>query len=181
MFSYQKTFLAACAALTCFVSQALTVETLRTQYQTDPVGIDKQAPVFSWQLRSDRRATVQQSYQVEIGLDRNMSGIVFDSGTVDSNASANVTLEGLQLQPSTRYYWRVTVTDNYGETAVSEPGAYFETGLMGSGWSGAQWIAPGTGAPQISNPDAGRLAPKTGFRVSGRMYGITALQNVSPR
>ena len=175
MFSYQKTFLAACAALTCFVSQALTVETLRTQYQTDPVGIDKQAPVFSWQLRSDRRATVQQSYQVEIGLDRNMSGIVFDSGTVDSNASANVTLEGLQLQPSTRYYWRVTVTDNYGETAVSEPGAYFETGLMGSGWSGAQWIAPGTGAPQISNPDAENIKDyviETDFEIDRAAAGL---------
>lgn len=152
MFNYQKLFLTACATLGCLVSQALTVGTLRTQYQTNPVGIDKVSPVFSWQLNSDRRSTVQKSFQLEIGLDSNMSGIVYDSGTVDSNSSANVKLEGLQLQPSTRYYWRVTVTDNHGETAVSQPGAYFETGLMGSGWSGAQWIAPGTGAPQAVDP-----------------------------
>ncbi len=184
MFNSKKTILATCAAMTCLASQALTVETLRTQYQTNPVGIDKESPMFSWQLRSDQRSTVQKSYQVEIGLDRNMSGIVFDSGTVESASSVNVQLDGLQLQPSTRYYWRVTVTDNHGETAVSQPGAYFETGLLGSGWSGAQWIASGTGAPQTSEPGADVIKDyviETDFEVdraaAGLIWGATDRNN----
>ena len=127
-----------------------------------------------------------------------MSGIIFDSGTVESNSSVNVQLEGLQLQPSTRYYWRVTVTDNHGETAVSQPGAYFETGLLGSGWSGAQWIASGSGAPQTSEPGAdlikdygapqtaitstcGRSAQKARCHASAHTYGTTAIRSAWPR
>ncbi len=143
MYYHRKLLLAACGSFACLAAQALTVGTLRTQYLENPVGIDNANPSFSWQLSSDQRSTVQKSYHVEIGTDKNMSGIVYDSGTVNSGSSANVKLEGLQLEPSTRYYWRVTVTDNHGETATSAPGAYFETGLMDSGWSGAQWIAAG--------------------------------------
>lgn len=143
MFYHRKLMLAACGSIACLAAQALTVGTLRTQYLENPVGLDNPNPSFSWQLSSDHRSTVQKSYQVEIGTDQNMSGIVYDSGTVESSSSANVKLAGLQLEPSTRYYWRVTVTDNNGETATSPAGAYFETGLMDSGWSGAQWIAAG--------------------------------------
>ena len=137
---YRKTALTAVSALAAFAAQALSVGVLRTQYLENPVGLDNVSPRFSWQLSSDARSTVQQSYQVEIATDRNMSETVYDSGTVNSRESANVELEGLELQPSTRYYWRVTVTDNHGERATSTNPAYFETGLMGSGWSGAQWI-----------------------------------------
>lgn len=136
----RKTVVAAMAAMGWFAAQALTVGTLRTQYLENPLGIDSSSPKFSWQLKSDARGTLQESYQVEIATDAAMGQMVYDSGVVRSGESANVELEGLQLQPSTRYYWRVTVTDNHGETASSASSAYFETGLMGSGWSGAEWI-----------------------------------------
>lgn len=145
MYHYRKHLLAGCALLACVSSQALTVDALRTQYLTNPVGIDAESPMFSWQLQSDVRSTRQQSYKIEIGLDKNMSGIVYDSGDIASDKSVNVQLDGLALQPSTRYYWRVTVTDSHGATATSTP-AYFETGLMGTGWSGARWICAGNGA-----------------------------------
>lgn len=109
-------------------ADALTVGTLRMQYLPEPIGIDVKMPAFSWQLVSDKRATMQQSYQVEIATDRSMGGIVYDSGTIASSQSANVTLTGLTLAPSTRYYWRVTVVDNKGETATAQ--SWFETGLI---------------------------------------------------
>lgn len=137
----------ALAAMICGGNAgALTVGELRTQFLENPVGIDTERPSLSWQIGSDERSTVQQTYQVVMATDREMSETVYDSGTVTSGESVNVRLEGLNLQPSTRYYWRVTVTDNHGKTATSTTPAFFETGLMGSGWSGAQWIkaAPAT-------------------------------------
>lgn len=118
---------------------AMTVGKLHTMHLTDPVGIDT-SPVFSWILDSDKRGVVQESYCIRVATDPLLSDVVWESGTVSSSESANVMAAGFMPQPSTRYYWNVTVTDNYGESATGKAPAYFETGLMSSGWSGAQWI-----------------------------------------
>lgn len=140
MYRIKNVVMGACAVLCSLTANALSVGMLRTQYLENPVGIDVAAPAFCWQIESDVRSTFQQSYRVEMATDKGMSAIVYDSGIVESAESAGVTLEGLNLQPSTRYYWRVTVTDNHGSTAVSDGKAFFETGLMDSGWGGAEWI-----------------------------------------
>lgn len=130
---------AGCLTAVSF-AHALEVGSLRTQYLENPLGIDVDNPAFSWQLKSDKRATTQATYQVELATDPMMANIVFNSGTITGRESANVRFNNMSLQPSTRYYWRVTVTDNYGNTATSKNGSYFETGLRDSGWSGAKWI-----------------------------------------
>lgn len=140
MYRIKNVVMGACAVLCSLTANALSVGMLRTQYLENPVGIDVAAPAFCWQIESDVRSTLQQSYRIEMATDKGMSAIVYDSGIVESAESAGVTLEGLNLQPSTRYYWRVTVTDNHGSTAVSDGKAFFETGLMDSGWGGAEWI-----------------------------------------
>lgn len=154
MLNLRKIFLPG-VMLCCFgITQALTVETLRTEYLKNPIGLDTEKPHFSWQLKSERRSTVQKSYQVTLATDPAMASIVYDSGVVESPLSANVELENLYLEPATRYYWTVAVTDNYGETVISQPGNFFETGLMDAGWSGAQWITAGNGdAGDTSDPD----------------------------
>ena len=49
----------------------------------------------------------------------------------------------LELKPRTTHYYRVTVTGDQGDTAVSDL-AYFETGKMQEAWE-ADWIAPQKG------------------------------------
>lgn len=120
------------------VAHALTVEKLRTLSLTNPVGIDK-APTFSWILQSDERGVMQKSYRIMVCSDSDCSNIVWDSGVVESDQSVMVS-PNHTFAPSTRYYWKVTVTDNKGNEATSTEKAYFETGLMGIGWDGAKWI-----------------------------------------
>lgn len=120
------------------VAHALTVEKLRTLSLTNPVGIDK-APTFSWILQSDERGVMQKSYRIMVCSDSDCSNIVWDSGIVESDQSVMVS-PNHTFAPSTRYYWKVTVTDNKGNEATSTEKAYFETGLMGTGWDGAKWI-----------------------------------------
>lgn len=55
---------------------------------------------------------------------------VWDSGSVQSDESIEIPYEGLALEPGVRYYWKVLVTDNKGNTAVSAEDAYWEMGLM---------------------------------------------------
>ena len=67
-------------------ADALTVGTLRMQYLPEPIGIDVKMPAFSWQLVSDKRATMQQSYQVEV---RSLSGATMLSETPAEGTGAS--------------------------------------------------------------------------------------------
>lgn len=139
MKSVKLCFVASMLAVSMSAYAAMKVDGLHTMHLTNPVGIDA-SPVFSWMIDSDKRGVVQESYNIVVATDPSLSQIVWESGTVTSSESANVKAEGFTPAPSTRYYWGVTVTDNHGEKASSTTPAYFETGLMESGWSGAQWI-----------------------------------------
>jgi len=117
---------------------ALTVDHLQVESQFNPA-IDN-APHFSWQLHSEGHGSMQTSYQIQIFEGLDMSTLVFDTGVVLSDKSQRVIADGFMMEPSNRYYWIVTVTDNLGESATSSEIVYFDSGLMSTGWSGAQWI-----------------------------------------
>ena len=74
---------------------------------------------------------------VEIARDGDFSLILYKKEGTDLNQAAEVLT--FVPQPRTRYYLRVTVKADSGETAVSDT-AYFETGKMDEPWTG-QWIA----------------------------------------
>lgn len=115
---------------------------LRTEALETPLGIDEARPYFSWQMRSDRIGALQRAYRVMVALseeDLRAGSLVYDSGMVRSDASLNIPYEGAALRGSTRYFWKVQVRD--GEDALLESApTWFETGLMGTGWSRAEWI-----------------------------------------
>jgi len=121
-------------------SFALSVGDLRVFTLKNPQGIDSEELCFGWKLSSEERAVVQTAYRIVVAANSDGSVPVWDSGLIESGESSNVLAEGCVLQPSTRYYWSVTVRDNKGNEATSSELAYFDTGLMSSGWSGAKWI-----------------------------------------
>ena len=160
-----KKFLLLCLFLTASVLSALslTVDNLRVQSLRNPSGIDVQAPQFSWVLQSDGRGVVQTSYQLVVTTDAAGSDVVFDSGVVESSESSHVKVSGIPLEGAKRYYWHVTVTDNKGNTATSDEPAFFETGLMQLGWSGAKWI-------KASDVKAGEVGNEvTDYTVEGKV------------
>ena len=115
---------------------------LRTEAMETPLGLDEARPYFSWQMRSDRTGALQRAYRVLVALseqDLQADRLVFDSGVIRSDASLNIPYEGDVLRPATRYFWKVQVWDERNERLDSAP-TWFETGLMGSGWSRAEWI-----------------------------------------
>lgn len=116
------------------------VKNLRVESLKNPVGIDVATPHFSWELDASERGTVQTAYSIKVSTDATGSNSVWDSGQIDSDRSVHVEYTGSTLSSSTRYYWQVTVWNNHGNQVQSTENAYFETGLLDSGWSGAQWI-----------------------------------------
>ncbi len=144
------------AAIQSAAAWALSVDNLRVESLKNPSGIDSKEPHFSWQLQSDERGVMQTSYQLVITTDADGTDVVFDSGVVESDASVSVKATGAKLEPATRYYWSVTVGDNKGGKATSAETAFFDTGLMTAGWSGAKWIkysnlTPDEAAEEISD------------------------------
>lgn len=120
---------------------------LRTEYLTNPLGIDVLQPRFSWLWSASERGEVQSAYQVLVAASpddlAHGQGSAWDSGKVASDNSMQVAYAGKPLESGHAYYWEVRVWDSQGRAgAYSEP-ARFEMGLLSRGdWKG-QWIGGG--------------------------------------
>jgi alpha-L-rhamnosidase len=123
-----------------YAKSSTTVKDLKVEYMKNPVGIDVTQPCFSWKLESDARGISQKTYRIIVSSDPAFQHIVWDSKKTPSNRSVHILYDGTPLSPATRYYWKVHVWNQSSKEIVSEENAFFETGLLDSGWSGAQWI-----------------------------------------
>lgn len=113
----------------------MKVVNVRINGMENPVGFDFETVCVSWKVR-ETSARRQQNVKIEIALTEDFSELLWTKEEKNLNSAA----EKLEFEQSayTRYYVRVTVTSDEGETAVSKP-AYFETGKMDDPWMG-KWI-----------------------------------------
>lgn len=115
----------------------MKITRMKTNHLSNPLGYRMERPTFSWVAESD--ACRQKWARVEIAADPSFQQILHDSGECASIRGRGYTPD-FDLKPSTRYYWRVTVMADNGDTATSEP-AWFETALAPENWK-AVWITP---------------------------------------
>ena len=122
----------------------------------NPVGYCFDSVVCSWKIRN-ARGTKQTHARIEVSLDDNFETLIY---TLEGELSSLGTKLEIRLIPRTRYYFRVTVTSDAGETAASG-GCFFETAKLGEPWQ-AKWI----GIPQ-----SGDFHPeyRKGFTLSGKV------------
>ncbi len=129
----------------------------------NPVGYDFESVCLSWKVRESLGKN-QENARVEVSLDDNFNEIIFSAEGNDLN-SASVKLD-FEQKPYTRYFVRVSVTDDCGETAVSET-AYFETAKIDEPWVG-KWI--GTQKEDEFHPEfRKKFAVKEGLK-NARLY-----------
>lgn len=130
----------------------LRIKDTMVEGQYNPLGINTLNPTFSWKLSSDRENVRQRSYRIRVGSDEQFQGLLWDSGWVDTDQSLFHRYAGALLQSGTTYYFRVEVSDNHGDTAVSEIG-FFHTGLIDEeNWGRARWIAREKLPDSLINP-----------------------------
>ncbi|WP_141502391.1 alpha-L-rhamnosidase [Paenibacillus luteus] len=111
---------------------------LKTNRIVNPLGFTFDKPRFSYVV-TDTSAKKQTAAQIQVALDEEFSAVIFDSGQSTDIDSLSYEWNA-ELLPRTRYFWRVTVWADNGETATSEP-AWFETAKLDEAWT-AKWISP---------------------------------------
>lgn len=119
-----------------------SITNLKTEYATEPLGIDVKAPRFSWNMLSDRMGASQIAYQILVADEKGK--VTWNSGRVKSDIALNIRYEGIALQARTRYQWHLTVWDDKNKKLNAS--SWFETGLMNTNieaWKGAKWIGGG--------------------------------------
>ncbi len=105
---------------------------LKTEYLVNPVGVDFQNPILSWNCEGGK---VQKAFQVNTKIDGDNK---WSSGKVES-ANMYVTYP-VKLKSRQRVEWQVIVWDENGKEETSES-AFFEMGLLGKDDFKAKWIA----------------------------------------
>lgn len=109
---------------------------LRIDYNANPNLVKTHGIRFSWKLSSDLDNVIQKTYRVTISKDKE---VIFDSGTVESDQSCDITFDELFLQPATEYQWNLCVKDCHDQSALSL--LAFSTELYSDMWQ-AEWITP---------------------------------------
>jgi hypothetical protein len=98
---------------------------------------------FSWSLRDlagASRALSQASYHLELALNSSFSSLVYDSGSVQHNAT-KVAVDISAVPSDTTVYWRVCVGGSDGGGLSQWSSASFLRGLATADFT-ASWIAP---------------------------------------
>jgi alpha-L-rhamnosidase len=151
------TSLALCAALLWpdasprAASSEVTVTDLRTEYRSNPLGIDERHPRLGWILQSNRRNQAQSAYQVlvassEAALARDR-GDLWDSGKVVSDQSVHVVYAGRPLTSRAVCCWKVRVWDREGRVSAWSAPARWEMALVEPGDWTAAWVNDGKPNP----------------------------------
>ena len=140
---------------------------------TDPVGIDAAVPLLSWKFTTDGAKLQnwnQTAYRILVStsdsalIDEIASGIVWDSGWVESDQTRNIEYGGAPLKSDSTYYWNVRVRDNKGgESTASSIGKWTTALLDPAEWT-AEWI--GTGLDYIADGDGSARPFDPWFRKS---------------
>ncbi len=143
------------AAQAAFASSLIAVR-LKTEGRTNPTGIDAVQPRLSWQLAArppTARGVTQTAYRVLVASSRahlrRNQGDVWDSRHINSSAQVQALGIGANLEPESRYYWKVMVWDRNGRpSAWSAPASWYAGMLHASAWK-AHWIAAGNDGPPL--------------------------------
>ncbi len=141
------------------VPAGVAPDRLQVASMTNPVGVDRQTPSLSWELRamvSGARDLRQIGYQVLVAssaeeLAENR-GSLWDSGRVQSGQRLYVAYGGRPLTSHQSYYWKVRIWDQAGNASAWSPPAKWTTAILHPEEWKARWIA--------AEPD-GPLQPQT--------------------
>ncbi len=128
----------------CSVKNETKVVNLEYDHRINPINIDIESPLISWQMKTSRRGATQTAYQIIVSNNmetiRKNKGNIWDSGKINSSQSIHIPYSGTPLESSGEYCWKVRIWDEQGEESPWSETARFETAFLNSTEWKAQWI-----------------------------------------
>lgn len=116
----------------------MKVSKIKVNGMINPIGYSFETIRIAW-LVTETTAQRAECVKIEVSLDSEFRNVLYEKEGADLN-SAGESIALIPL-PRVRYYIRVQVTADNGETAVSSETAYFETAKIDEEWQG-RWIKP---------------------------------------
>ena len=117
----------------------MKIQSLKTNYQVNPIGIDLKNITFSWEV-TKAAGSRQKTARFLLSGDKDFKNIIYESSEEKLNSTAYTPdLEGI-IAPGTTYYWKIEEEDETGDRGESETAA-FEGGHPEGEWH-AKWITP---------------------------------------
>ena len=124
-------------------TEEFSIDNLKCEYKTNPIGVDIETPRFNWIMNSSQRGAYQTAYRIIVSSTQENCkqdvGDIWDSKKVDSDKSNQIYFEGIELKSNSKYFWKVTVW-NQSEIKSSSELAFWTTGLLNETDWEAKWI-----------------------------------------
>ncbi len=127
-----------------YAQSSLSLTNLRTEYKTNPIGIDVQIPRVSWEILSDKNNTSQTKYEILFAETKeNLQKEINLLWEVKENIDQSIHIEykGPKLQSRQKVFWKVRIWDNHNRVSDWSDIAYWEMGLLSDYDWKANWIA----------------------------------------
>ncbi|SEN47969.1 alpha-L-rhamnosidase [bacterium A37T11] len=137
------------------MASSITLADLTCENLTNPNGIDRTAPHFSWKIRSDH-SMQQRYYEIQVASDslwltKNRADL-WNSDKVPSQESVMVPYKGHKLQSRMLAFWRVRVWDAQGKRSGWSPIQRFGIGILEGDRLRGNYIGLSTKAGDIRSP-----------------------------
>ena len=100
---------------------------------------------FSWKIKAEKNDWTQGAYQIIVSgseeeIEKN-TGDYWDSGKINSNGQLHIPFSGKKLEPGRKYYWKVKVWDQNGQSYKWSNTESFYTALESPEDWNAEWIS----------------------------------------
>lgn len=114
----------------------LSIKLIKINHLIQPKGI-RGAIQTGWEIESDHSHTMQTGYQIQIAETPDFTTLIYDSGRVESEDSANVPVAGIAWKSLVRYFLRVRIWDNHGEESPWQVTEYLTALQTSEEWQAA--------------------------------------------
>ncbi len=124
---------------------------IKTEYLSNPIGIQEDIPRFSWEFEESEPGFLQSACEIIVSDNlqdiQNTKGNIWSSGKIQSQENIQVLYKGPPLKSFTRYQFKIKVYDSNDQPSEWSGVNWFETSaLQTSDWK-AKWIGDGSVNP----------------------------------